>query len=86
MERRQLEERAATIWPISFAIGIVVLLVGLIVNPFVKAAPAFRRPRAGDPALGRRRLGRRRHSTQRRLTWLQQHRLNDKTRRRPRRA
>ena len=38
MERRQLEERAATIWPISFAIGIVVLLVGLIVNPFVIAS------------------------------------------------
>ena len=38
VERRQLEERAGTIWPISFAIGIVVLLVGLIVNPVVIAS------------------------------------------------
>ena len=37
MERRQLDEGAATIWPIGFAIGIAVLLVGLIVNPFVIA-------------------------------------------------
>jgi hypothetical protein len=29
MERRQLDERAATIRPISFAIGIAVLLVGM---------------------------------------------------------
>jgi hypothetical protein len=29
MERRQLDERAAPIWPISFAIGIAVLLVGM---------------------------------------------------------
>jgi len=38
VKRRQLEERAATSWPISFAIGIAVLLVGLIVNPFVIAS------------------------------------------------
>ena len=38
LERRQLDEGAATIWPIGFAIGIAVLLVGLIVNPFLIAS------------------------------------------------